>query len=129
MSKFNFYEDRILELSIETGGSYYDVIYAHHQNGGFCCIPNWKISCEAGEPSDTFYNTERLEGVGIKGKDAKVIALAIKAAYEAHKDNTKKSCRNCEHYRMICEEGITIPSSQWAKSAQDCADFRAKNGR
>ena len=54
----------IFEANIDACGSCYLVIYGRHVNGYFCAIPNWHISCEMAEPSDTFYNFERLIGAG-----------------------------------------------------------------
>lgn len=68
----------IFEATIDTCGSCYLVIYGRHINGYFCAIPNFGISCEMAEPSDTFYNTERLIGAGVVERAARELAKAIK---------------------------------------------------
>lgn len=73
----------IFEATIDTCGSCYLVIYGRHINGYFCAIPNFGISCEMAEPSDTFYNTERLIGVGIGERSARELAKAIKEIVKA----------------------------------------------
>ncbi len=69
----------VFEISVDTCGSNFLIIYGKHVNGYFCAIPNWKISCEMAEPSDTFFNTEKLKGTGIDLSEemAKGIAFAI----------------------------------------------------
>lgn len=68
----------LLEISVDVNGSNYLVIYGKHVNGGFCCIPNWNISCEMGDPSDTFYNMESLTRCRISKTNARAIAAAIR---------------------------------------------------
>lgn len=68
----------LFEVSFCTHGDNYLIIYGKHINGYFCCIPNWKIGCEMAEPSDTFYNYERLCGAGLDDAAAKEIARMIK---------------------------------------------------
>lgn len=75
------YEAKVLfEASIDTCGSNYLVIYGEHINGYFCCIPNWNVSCEMAEPTDVFYNRERLlntdAGIGMNAADA--LAKAVR---------------------------------------------------
>lgn len=73
------FEAKVLfEATIDTCGYCYLVIYGRHVNGYFCAIPNFGISCEMAEPSDTFYNMERLIGVGIGERSARELAKAIK---------------------------------------------------
>ena len=73
----------IFEANIDACGSCYLVIYGRHVNGYFCAIPNWHISCEMAEPSDTFYNFERLIGAGIGESAARELAKAIKEIVKA----------------------------------------------
>lgn len=69
------------EASIDWNGNNYLVIYGRHINGWYIAIPNWQISTEAGIPTDTFYNTERLSAV--MGKRAgKAIAEAVREHWE-----------------------------------------------
>lgn len=67
----------IFEASIDTNGNNYLVIYGKHINGYFCCIPNWKVGCEMAEPSDTYYNFNKLVEAGIQEAAAKEIAKDI----------------------------------------------------
>ena len=75
----------LFEVSFNTCGSNYLVIYGKHVNGYYCCIPNWEVGCEMAEPSDTFYNTERLVSAGLNALAAKNIALMIKQVSEVAK--------------------------------------------
>lgn len=73
------------EISVDHRGSNYLVIFGEHINGGWCAIPNWGISCEMSDPTDTFFNQESLEKAGISSGAAKAIALAIRQ--EAQRQN------------------------------------------
>ena len=68
------------EISAEIDGSKYLIIYGNHINGGFCCIPDWNIACEMGNPGDTFYNTEKLRQCKVPKARAKGIAEVIREA-------------------------------------------------
>lgn len=74
------------EISVDVNGHNYLVIYGKHVNGGFCCIPNWCVACEMGEPSDIVYNTEALVKRRVSKKSAKAIASAICAANDQFVD-------------------------------------------
>lgn len=69
--------EALFEVSFSANGSHFLVIYGRHENGGFCCITNWGISCEMGDPNDVFYNTEKLSGAGITWVDAEAVAKVI----------------------------------------------------
>ena len=67
------------ELSLNFDGLNYLVIYGSHVNGGFIAIPNVGLCVEAsGDPSDTFYNSEKLQVTGLSKDHADTIAHAIK---------------------------------------------------
>ena len=68
----------IFEANLEANGSSFLVIYGKHANGYFIAIPNWGVCCEAAEPSDTFYNAEKLRDVNFTTKTAHILANAIK---------------------------------------------------
>lgn len=70
----------LFEISVDVDGNTYLVIFGSHINGGFCCIPNWGIACEMGDPSDTFYNSEGLIRSGLPKSAARAIAAAIRDA-------------------------------------------------
>ncbi len=76
MKQYNV--EALFEVSFDANGSYFLVIYGRHANGGFCCIPNWGISCEAGDSQDVFYNTEKLSDAGLTWDDAEAVAKVIK---------------------------------------------------
>lgn len=77
----HFYNAQCLfEISVDVRGDNFLVIYGKHANGYFCCIPNWKIGCEMAEPSDTFYNTEKLLSAKCPKYAAKDIAAYIRQA-------------------------------------------------
>lgn len=50
----------IYEFSVDCGGFNFLVIYGHHINGWFIAIPNWGVCVEACEPTDCFYNADKL---------------------------------------------------------------------
>lgn len=71
----------IFEADISVNGYSYLTIYGKHANGYFCCIPNWNIGCEMAEPSDTFYNSEKLQHAGMEKETAVELAKAIYQIY------------------------------------------------
>lgn len=66
------------EISIDSNGWNFLVIFGEHINGYFIAIPNHNICIEAGCADDTFYNESKLMGSGIGEKEATDIAVAIK---------------------------------------------------
>lgn len=70
------------EISVDWHGNNYLIIYGKHINGWFIAIPNWGVATEAGDPSDVFYNMEKLARVIPGANDAKVLAEAIEAHWE-----------------------------------------------
>lgn len=68
----------LFEATIDTCGSCYLMIYGRHINGYFCAIPNWKTSCEMSDPSDVYYNAERLNHAGFPKKVSQELAEAIR---------------------------------------------------
>lgn len=65
-------------LGISYNGTYYNVIFGHYINGGFCCIPNHNAGCElSGDLKDQFWNTESLTRTLKNKKAAAAIAEAI----------------------------------------------------
>lgn len=78
--------EALFEFSVDTDGLNFLVIYGKHINGGFCCIPNWQISCEMSEPSDTFFNAEALQRAGLSGHCAKAISQAIREISQKQSD-------------------------------------------
>lgn len=48
------------EFSIDYNGFNYLIIIGEHINGWFIAIPNWNVCTEAGHPTDSFYNREKL---------------------------------------------------------------------
>lgn len=82
--QMRFYDAKVIfETDVSAYGNSYLIIYGKHVNGYFCCIPNWKIGCEMAEPSDTFWNFERLLGAGLNEKTAKALSLRIKEIAES----------------------------------------------
>ncbi len=76
--KSSYHVSETNEMSMDWKGNNYLVIYGKHINGWFIAVPNWECSTEAGHPSDTFYNTERLSKVLGSAEAAKVMAEAVK---------------------------------------------------
>lgn len=81
--------EALFEVSFDANGSHFLVIYGKHGNGGFCCLPNWGISCEAGDADDVFYNTEKLSGAGLTWNDAEAVAKVIKQFGEPNVPKTR----------------------------------------
>ena len=80
------------EFSVDCGGFNYLVIYGHHINGGFIAIPNWNISVEAGDPTDVFYNAEKLAEKVSDPEVAEAIAEAVKEHWKTTEKFTAKEC-------------------------------------
>ena len=80
----NYKADCQMEISVDSNGSNFLLLYGQHINGYWCCIPNWRIGCEMSDPSDTFYNREALERCGISKRNASDIAAAIKEAADKY---------------------------------------------
>lgn len=68
------------EVAFDANGYHFLVIYGRHENGGFCCIPNWNIGCEMSDTADIFYNYEKLIDAGFDLDNAKAVAEMIKKA-------------------------------------------------
>ena len=69
--------ENVHHIGVDYNGNYYSVIFGMYVNGGFFSIPNWNVSGELGEFSDTFWNEESLSRVLKSKKAAKAIAMAI----------------------------------------------------
>ncbi len=102
------YQAKVLfEASIDTRGNNYLVIYGKHINGYFCCIPNWRVSCEMTEPSDLCYNRSALNDAGIGMGAAKEIAEEI-ANYMAAHPEEQTVCDNCPYRETGSPDGDCI---------------------
>lgn len=76
------------EISLDFDGLNYLVLFGHHVNGGFIALPNAGVCVEAaGDPNDTFYNSEQLTLVGIPQDHADTIAHAIKVFSEVMQED------------------------------------------
>lgn len=97
MIQVNYTAKVKFEISIDTNGSNYLVIYGKHINGYFCCIPNWKVSCEMSEPEDVFYNANNLIDAGISEAAAKEIAKDICTYQSSEKKYVEEVliCKEC----------------------------------
>lgn len=78
----------IFECEVEINDYYYLVIYGKHKRGYFGYISG-EYGVEMAEPSDTFYNSEKLMNAGAPEWLATGIAKAIK--YICEKLEPKKS--------------------------------------
>ena len=79
------------ERTINVSGYSYLVIFGTHINGGFICIPNWKISCEASNlPYSKDYNMQHLITAGISNHAAGVISEQIEHFLEEEVNNESK---------------------------------------
>lgn len=83
------------ESSVSVNGSSYLIIYGEHINGYFCCIPNYGWGCEMAEPSDVFYNCNKLMSeCGVPIDIANAIAKSIESKDKDMKKSKVKSEEN-----------------------------------
>lgn len=68
------------EISVDYGDCNYLIIYGKHCNGWFIAMPNWKVSVEAANPNNVFYNTDKL----VEALSDKNLALALAKAIQTH---------------------------------------------
>lgn len=68
------------EVNVNANGFSFHVIFGHHQNGWFLCIPNWSYGCELSHPSDLFWNLESMTRIDsrLDYEDLVAVAHAIK---------------------------------------------------
>ncbi len=104
--------DALFEVQFDTCGSNYLLIYGKHINGYYCCIPNFGVSCEMAEPTDTFYNYERLCGAGIDKQAAKDIARIIKQVGESVVPNENEKQLNIKSKYGITDSEIAAVLDQ-----------------
>ena len=84
------FKKSIVEISVDSNGFNFLVIFGKHINGYFIAIPNHNICVEASAAKDTFYNIERLIGVaGLNETEASDIANAIAAVVGEIEQNEK----------------------------------------
>lgn len=70
--------DVCFEHSVNVGGMSYLLIFGRHVNGGFICIPNHNIGCEATTvPYTVEYNTDKMVEAGLDREVARALALHI----------------------------------------------------
>ncbi|MCM1264486.1 MAG: hypothetical protein NC313_17375 [Butyrivibrio sp.] len=70
------------EFDVDCNGWEFLIIYGEHVNGWFIAIPNWNVSVEAANPTDTFYNAEKLAACG--QIDVAELALELAEAIKEH---------------------------------------------
>lgn len=70
--------EALKEISIDTNGYNFLIIFGKHINGYYIAIPNHNICVEAACGDDTFYNEEKLIQGGVDEKSAEVIAKVIR---------------------------------------------------
>lgn len=73
------------EISVNYNGWNFLMIFGEHINGWFIAILNHGVCCEAANPRDTFYNSERLSqafaGTALEQMDAAPLAQMIRDYY------------------------------------------------
>lgn len=78
------------EHSIPINGCEYFLIFGHHTNGGFICIPNWNICCEASDSIGSVgYNASKLLIAGISQGFNKEIVTKLALHIEEFLENIK----------------------------------------
>lgn len=74
------------EFSMDWNGFNFIIIYGKHINGWFIAIPNWKICVEATEPTNTYYNIDKLSQAFNDHDKGKNVAETIKEHWEGLKN-------------------------------------------
>lgn len=72
----------IHEISVDWNGWNFLIIYGEHINGWFIAIPNWKICVEATEPSNIYYNIDKLSQAFNDHDKGKNVAEAVREHWE-----------------------------------------------
>lgn len=98
MIKSTYDCEETTEISVDSNGWNFLVIYGKHINGYYIAIPNHNVCCEAAEPDDTFYNEDMLLRAGIGETEAADIALAISTVMQV-KEYSIESNQNIYHKR------------------------------
>ena len=83
----------IFERAVTIGAWSGLVIYGRHVNGYFVCIPG-EYAAEMAEPTDTFYNTEKLMYAGAPKWLAERIASAIEFIANEQKSKRGRTGRS-----------------------------------
>lgn len=67
------------EVSLDTMGNNFHLIFGHQINGLFLCIPNWQFGCELAEPEDENWNINSMlsRSTLITYEDATAITKAL----------------------------------------------------
>lgn len=71
------------EFSMDWNGFNFLIIYGKHINGWFIAIPNWKICAQATEPTNIYYNIDKLSQAFNDHDKGKNVAEAIKEHWES----------------------------------------------
>ena len=67
------------EAEVNAMGYSFHILFGHHRDGWFLCIPNWNFGCELAHPSDLFWNMDSMtrETSKLDYEDATAIAYAL----------------------------------------------------
>ena len=77
----------VKELSIDWNGFNFLVIIGKHINGWYIAIPNWNVCTEAGNPMDSFYNSEKLSKALNNVNMGNAIADAVAGYWRGEQNN------------------------------------------
>lgn len=87
MYKYEIKQDHgaytVHEISVDWNGFNFLIIYGKHINGWFIAIPNWKVCVEATEPTDIYYNIDKLSDALNDWKKGKAVTEAIREHWES----------------------------------------------
>ncbi len=53
-------ENKVIELQVNSRGSYFHILVGKHNWGNFLCVPNWNIGIELAELNNRHWNLERI---------------------------------------------------------------------
>lgn len=71
------------EFSVDWNGWNFFIIYGKYNGGWFIAIPNWKICVEATEPTNIYYNIDKLSQAFNDHDKGKNVAEAIREHWES----------------------------------------------
>ncbi|MGN0241843.1 MAG: DUF6618 family protein [Candidatus Weimeria sp.] len=64
------------EIETTACGSCFHIIFGNWINGGFLCVPNWKVGCEIVSPHVQFWNRESIQRSSHDIHEADVISIS-----------------------------------------------------
>ena len=73
--KYISQNNNLIEMEINSRGSYFHILVGKHRYGNFICIPNWDVGTELASLKDRFWNLERLTSLYPKIQPADLVSV------------------------------------------------------